>query len=265
MSILSNRFGHIQKKDAWAWIAFIISVVLFGFINAKNIFLGNFPFWYDPARDLLLARDNVKDITLIGPTTGIPGVFYGPYWIWLLSGAFLVSPDPRVITFLALWVPYLVVLPMVFWLFYRYGKISPFAVLVTWVLFSAQFGRGYATQLWNPHLAPLLLFILIYLVSIVYPNAKRTLFILAAMGFITGLMVNIHMSFGITLVVALYGYILWLQKENKGSLREAVLKAGALTGGLAVAFVPFLVFEVKHAFLQSKVLLSALTGLGADS
>lgn len=44
----------------------------------QKVFLGDFAFWYDPARDMLSALSNLQKPTLIGPTSGIPGVFMDP-------------------------------------------------------------------------------------------------------------------------------------------------------------------------------------------
>src|SRR5438046_2413526 len=80
---------------------------------------GSFPLWYDIARDLLSALANFQKPTLIGPTSGIPGVFYGPYWIWLLSFAQIFSHDPRIITLLVATIPYLFLFPFIL---FRFSK-----------------------------------------------------------------------------------------------------------------------------------------------
>jgi len=74
-------------------IAFGAWLLLAGF-NLYAIISGNISFWYDPARDMLSAWDNLHKLTLIGSTSGIPGIFYGPYWIWLLSIPIFFSKDP---------------------------------------------------------------------------------------------------------------------------------------------------------------------------
>src|SRR3989338_3275443 len=85
-------------------------------INLKNIFffsvilvvnfllripitaLGFFALTYDQGRDLLLVSNIVynHNLTLIGPTTGLQGIFYGPYWYYFLAPLiFLSGGDPQ--------------------------------------------------------------------------------------------------------------------------------------------------------------------------
>src|SRR3989338_5998311 len=87
-------------------------------INLKNIFffsvilvvnfllripitaLGFFALTYDQGRDLLLVSNIVynHNLTLIGPTTGLQGIFYGPYWYYFLTPIFQVAHgDPQII------------------------------------------------------------------------------------------------------------------------------------------------------------------------
>ena len=86
----------------------IFAYCYFLFLSLRSVLWGGIPFWSDPARDLLLAWDNLHKISLIGPPGGIPGVFYGPYWLWILSLIQYVSLDPRVVTLTALLIPYFI-------------------------------------------------------------------------------------------------------------------------------------------------------------
>src|SRR5690349_7189844 len=110
-SKLKNKFFYLNNnKLILATIFVSIPPIL---IILINIFTGNISFWYDPARDLLAGLANLHKPTLIGPTSGIPGVFYGPYWIWLLSFGQLFSHDPRIVVLIAGALPYLIFFPMV--------------------------------------------------------------------------------------------------------------------------------------------------------
>ena len=84
---MSKKPTFVQKKLFYS-LAFSLFFLFPLFLSLKNIIQGNIPFWFDNARDFLLALGNLEKPTLIGPPTGIPGVFYGPYWIWLLSISF---------------------------------------------------------------------------------------------------------------------------------------------------------------------------------
>src|SRR5258708_8759069 len=122
---------------------FVFSILLTCVFSLREILSGSIAFWFDPARDLLSALNNLHKLTLIGPTSGIPGIFYGPYWIWLLSFAETISKDPRIIALVVQSVPYLIIFPIILW---RYKELFGTPVTIgLWLLFMLSF-NSYATQ-----------------------------------------------------------------------------------------------------------------------
>lgn len=245
-----------------AVLAFLVSFV----IALVKVFSGNIAFWFDPARDLLLALANIQKPSLIGPPSGIPNIFYGPYWIWFLSLSLLISKDPRLVTFFVQILPYFIVLPVILWKLQGIFKKS--VLLSIWSLFMLSSGIEYATKLWNPNLAPLLVFVLVYLIVFIdYRTFKKNDFLKNVLsGFIAGLLINIHISFGFAVVVATYLYFivsLFLNRDRtvKISLYIHTLVAVIVSYsvGLGVAFLPFMLFEFKHGFNQSKTILKLLS------
>src|SRR4051794_6663508 len=106
--------SKLLKKN-YLLIVFLILIAVPLGMAIFDLYYKTIPFWYDPARDFLLALDNQKKLSLIGEPSGIPGLFYGPYWIWLISLALYFSHDPRVVQFLILTLPYFVVFPLILW------------------------------------------------------------------------------------------------------------------------------------------------------
>jgi len=204
----------------------------------RSVILGTIPFWFDPARDLLRAWDNLSKPTLLGPSTGIPGVFYGPWWIWLLSLGLIISKDPRLITGLVLTLPYLTIFP---WLLIKLFRLK--TGLILWVLFMIT-SAHYATHLWNPHLAPLILLGLIYLLIKVKKEWKKIFLI----GLLAGLLMNFHMSLGIGALVASGLFLLIITKWR-------IIWFGL---GVGVAFVPTILFELRHGFHQSRIMIKTV-------
>lgn len=234
----------------------------------QKVFSGGFAFWYDPARDLLLGWDNLYKLTLIGPTSGIPGVFYGPYWIWLISFAQLFSKDPRVVLFIIQTLPYLILFPFIL---SRFSRIFGYTtMLLLWLLFLLS-SYEYLEKVWNPYPAPLLILLTIYLVfsktnSFSLKNILRSCFT----GFVMGLIINFHLSFGIGMLFGLVIYLigemvfyLYTSKDKKNILLQKLFEIGLFFIGLLVAFLPFIAFEVRHQFLQTKTLITALLHHGA--
>jgi hypothetical protein len=254
-----------------AVIIFGIIVYFYVFIvTLANIYSGSMAFWYDPARDLLLAIGNLQNPTLIGPPAGIPGIFYGPYWIWMLSIALLVSKDPRIVTLIVLFLPYFILLPLLLWGFAKKWGITTSIIIGTLLLLHF---NTYTKQLWNPHPAPLLFLIVSYLLatSNFVSNKRKDIAVVMLTGFIAGLLVNFHISFGIGMVGGLTLFFILdcirAYQQAKQHKSRSVLRylVSVLFFGLGafVAYLPFLLFEVRHGFNQIQAAYTALTSSGA--
>lgn len=233
-----KRYQHRQKKDRHADIIipnvvylYILFVILTAISPLRSVVLGGIPFWHDIGRDLLLAWDNLHKITLIGPPGGIPGIFYGPYWIWLLSLPIVFTRDPRLVTIFAITLPYFVIFPLLLW------KMRPIfgtvVIFTLWALFIFSF-EAYATFLWSPYPAALIFLLLAYLVR----QNKHPIII----GIVSGLVYNFNFSFGITVILATTIYQLLF---NRRFFLRYLL-------GLFLVFSPVILFELRHGFTQTR-------------
>jgi len=125
----SNKKKHLYlKKPAQLKLIFsyfkhnffVLVVLCFAFffrVYRINKLLG---FWYDQGRDALVIWDLLHNgkFFLIGPTTGIAGIFRGPWYYWLITPAyFLGSGNP---VFPSVFLSLLVVLSI--WILYLLGK-----------------------------------------------------------------------------------------------------------------------------------------------
>lgn len=256
-----------SKKIIYLAVSIVLTLLAASTILQK-VFTGGFALWYDPSRDLLLGLDNLHKLTLIGPTSGIPGVFYGPYWIWMISFAQLISKDPRVVLFIILTLPYLIFFPF---LLSRFSKIFGFpTILLLWLLFLLS-EHQYLDGIWNPYPALILILLTIYLLfSKTYDFSLRNKIRYCLIGFTEGLVMNFHLSFGIGmlfgLIVYLFGelvFYLYKDKNKKRTLVHKIPEIGLFFVGLLIAFLPFIAFEVRHQFLQTKTLITALLLHGA--
>src|SRR5258708_5957612 len=145
--------NSISKKIKKLLLIFIILAVPYSYVLI-NFKLNGINLWFDPARDLLSAWDSLTKPTLLGPPTGIPGLFYGPYWIWLLSFGLLFSKNPVITTIITATIPYLIIFPLIW--FQLSKKLDRTALILGWLLFIMGNGMTYATQLWNLYPAPLI-------------------------------------------------------------------------------------------------------------
>ncbi len=247
-------------------IVIILSIISPFLLSLNNILNASIPFWFDPARDFLLALDNLNKLTLIGQPTGIPGVFYGPYWIWAISFVLRISKDPRLVAAVILLLPYFTIFPYVL---FKFSKVYGLKIcLFLWVLFIFS-SQAYTTFLWNPHWAPLLFLILTYLIVNVPPkdlNYSNYLKIFVA-GIVGGLILNTHMSFGLGVVGASIIFFVFTTLfdilENKSNIFRFFLKRVVYVLvfiiGFASTLLPYFVFELRHNFLQSRSIFKTVT------
>lgn len=243
-----------KKHSMLVKVIFAVSFLLPFSIAIVNLYYGTIPFWYDPARDLLMALANHDKISLIGQTSGIPGIFYGPYWIWFLSLALFVSHDPRVVAFFVVTLPYFILFPFILFRFKK--QFDGTIALTLWLLFIASFS-AYATQLWNPHLAPLFCLGTMYLlVAQDYKQKKIKGFLkILAAGFTAGLLMNTHISFGLAVVIGSMVFLLFFRMRR--------ITVPFFIIGLLIAYLPFFAFEIRHGFNQVKTLIETVTSSSA--
>jgi len=126
------------------------------------------------------------------------------------------------------------------------------------------------TKLWNPYPAPLLILVVIYLQFIKKKNISlKNAFLTFGIGFTAGLVTNFHLSFGIGMLFGLIlyqiGEIFFYVYKSKDKWRvgiQKVFELGLFFLGLLFSFLPFIIFELRHQFLQTKTLFNALMHYG---
>ena len=87
-----NRQSVLISKKTF--LVLILLIFLLGFaLRAVEILSGDFVFLFDQGRDYLDVRKIVVEhkLTLIGPHTGIGGVFTGPGWYYLGDSFYFVE------------------------------------------------------------------------------------------------------------------------------------------------------------------------------
>jgi len=136
----------------------VVGLLLIAIIIRLHVLDDLFTFTYDQGRDMYVLQKIVRgDPTLIGPTTGLPGVFLGPFmYYFLLPGYLLGNGSPFVVVKWSLIVISLT-LPL-FYLILRklVSKATALVVYIMLLLTPGSFEE--ARQIWNPSLVvPVLL------------------------------------------------------------------------------------------------------------
>ncbi len=255
--------NYIARKNLRVLV--ILSLAVGCFMSLHSILNGYSAFWYDPARDFMLALDNLKNMTLLGSPTGIPGIFYGPYWIWLISFGLIFSKDPAIIIILLMLIPYFVIFPLIL---FKFSKIfSTKTCLALWWLFFFSSGK-YFNQLWNVNYAPLVFLSVIYLITTLFSQTQSRLRMvkLFALSALCAFLVNFHFSFGFSISLATTIFVTFAELFYLISINQALLKKTfKFAGDMAVLFLgflavetPFLIFETRHQFIQIKAILNTV-------
>ena len=252
----------LVKKINFSQIILLFLIFLPLIIVLSNIYYGKIAFWHDPARDMLLALANLSNPTLIGQPSGIPGLYYGPYWIWMISLVTFFTKDPRVVSFALLTIPYFTIFPF---FFYKISKRWGFFVFLSlWLIFVLNFS-GYAFQIWNVNLAPLFLLVAMYFSINSNPGKdKKSRLNFFVSGILTGLIINFHMSLGMAVFLGflLYFFTIHILEINKiyslAFIKKVAINLSLFIIGISITFLPFLMFEVRHDFYQTRVYLDAV-------
>jgi len=256
----------IIKNKSKTRVLVILSLIFLGSTFSRNILNGYSAFWFDPARDFILALANLNKISLIGSPTGIPGVFYGPYWIWLISFAMLATKDPSLIIIILLVMPYFIIFPA---LLLKFQKFFPKGIIIAllWLFYLSS--GNYIIQIWNINYAPLIFLAITNLVVVFskLDRLKYKLFCIFATAALNALLINFNFSFGfaVTISTAIFIAILQLQKVlfNKANLNTKILTVVSVFFtyflGLLLIETPIIIFEIRHNFLQTKAIIRTLT------
>lgn len=213
----------------------------------RGIFEGFSAFTYDQGRDFLAVHNLVVNhkLSLLGPTTGLPGVFYGPWWYWFLTPAFfLFGGDPRAgVGLVALLGVFTIILA--FLVGKKIGGIFWGLWAAAIVSFSPTFISS-SSQMWNPNLLPFLVLFSLWLILKILENPQKSWFFL--LGLATGLILEMEASFGIFYLLGTAIFlIIWFRK-----------KLPPFLFGFFLVLLPQIIFDLRHEFLITKAAREAI-------
>lgn len=254
------EYHQNMKKDYFLNTCIVIGISFIFYLTVRAISFGAFAFWFDPARDLGLGLDNLKKLSLIGhPSGGLAGVFYGPYYIWFISLAEIVSKDPRWVWFAFATVPYFTLFPFILYKFKDYADTT--ILLTLWLIFLLSFNNH--LQIWNPNPTPIMYLFAVYFANRIFLKSKIKFVFAFFTGLSTGFIANFHMSFGSAIILSFFLIFLIdniVQFFNKTKEKNKLIWMKFVSlilycVGVAVTYIPFFLFEVRHGFNQIKIIM----------
>lgn len=202
-------------------------------------------FGFDHGKDSLAVLHMIllRSPKLIGPWTSIPGLYFGPGWYYLLAPAyFLTGLNPVS----AVYVMILLLLIQVFLAYKFFGKI--YAIIIT----SAPFWLIISTSAWNPFPMPLLTLVILIVLDLVKKDKRLSLKRTAVLGIASSLGFHFSTAYAIFYPVAILGILFFL--KPKVSIKT-VLSGIA---GFIMPFIPQILFELRHDFIQTKGVVNFL-------
>ncbi|MBU2632131.1 hypothetical protein KKG52_00270 [Patescibacteria group bacterium] len=248
-----KKLSFLIKKE---YLILYFIIFIGAILRLPGIFTNSFAFTYDVGRDMLALWDivYVHKIPLIGATTGLPGVFYGPWWYYLLSIPFLFSfGDPQGIA-LTMSLFGIATIIMAYFVGKRISGVFLGLCFSGLIAVSSDF-ISLSSQIWNPNIAPLFVIFIIFILVKIYSfdNAKiihRYFFIL---GILLALNIDFEIVFGVLLLIGVIASLIWINYKII-SLRSML----AFSLGVVLIFSPRIIFELRHQFLMTKSFIAFL-------
>lgn len=238
-------------------------IVLVGaFLRFWGVFTNSFAFTYDVGRDMLALWNIVHlyKIPLIGATTGLSGIFYGPWWYYLLTPFFIVfSGNPQGIALVMSLIGILTII-----LGYALGnKLGGkfLGLTLASIISVSPIMISLSAQIWNPNIAPLFVILILLVLTTLYKQEKKDkskyYFLL---GLLLAFNIDLEIVFGLLLSIGIILSVVVI-KRRKISIRNIAL----LILGWLIIFAPRIFFELRHQFLMTKSFIGFFSGNGSET
>ncbi len=237
-------------------MAELLLVFLFFYFRIIPIINQTVPYTYDQGRDFLKAQEIIlyKNPTLLGPTTGIMGLYHGVWWYYFLSVPFIMFngwPTGFLIFILA--VSFIQV--FLFYLFIKKEFDPTVALIFLGLIASSPYMIGMSFFAISSILV--LPFILSFLFSLYqFIKTKKNLYIFLvflSLGFIF----EAELPAGIFTIPAFLISLVLLRQTKRFFARKINFLYAFV--GLIIPIAPRIVFEAIKGFPQTKVVIKYIT------
>src|SRR3972149_8452966 len=239
----------IKKVLSTNYIAVIIlSLASFLRLFRVNELLG---FWYDQGRDALVIWDFIYKgkVFLIGPTTGIEGVFRGPWYYWLITPFYFLGGGNPV------WPNVFLILTSIIaiYVLYKLGeeiggkKVGLLAILIAAVSYYV-----ISISRWLSNPAPMLI-ISVLLIWAVFKFLEKKVWALPMTGLLVGMALQFGSAMEIWYIPAL-ALIFILKRNLLPNFKILILSAFTFL----LPLMPQMLFEVRHPGVLSGPLIKFL-------
>ncbi|HET7098718.1 MAG TPA: glycosyltransferase family 39 protein [Patescibacteria group bacterium] len=256
LAILLVQFAGTSKDKNKNFYTVLLILVfgIFMFFRSHNL-NGRIIFGWDQERDATTAISIlVGKLTLLGPRVqGPTGFFLPPYFFYLITPFYkFVSNNPvAIINFVIFWsilfftISYLVISKI-------FNKWTALVFLSLWAVNPLAIAMD--TIAWNPIVIPTFFLVLIYQYYLCLKDVNKSKIFL--LGLIFGFGVSFHTQF-------IFTFLLFTPLIIEIFKRKNFLVFGHLILGSVIPFIPILLFDLRHNFLNIKQLLGYSLNGGA--
>lgn len=245
-------------KKLFIFLSLLMILIIGSWLRLSGIISNSFAFTYDVGRDMLAVESIVFNhkITLIGQTTGVGGIFYGPWWYLILSVPFFIfSGNPQGIAFFMGIIGIITIL-----LGYIVGrKIGGVFLGITFsgLLSVSPLMVSSSSQIWNPNLIPFFsVLVLLVLYSLFFDNKKKVcrLINFSLLGLLLGLIIDMEIIFGVLFLLGICASLIFIFRK-----KLIIKEIAFFLLGLLLIFSPRIIFEIRHDFLMTKTFIGAFS------
>lgn len=246
----------MQKRKIWLGLA---GLVLFVFAIRATFLWRDFVFVYDQGRDALAVRQILQGKpTLIGPTTGLFGVYLGPFFYYALLPFYLIGlGNPIVPAYSMVFLSALVVIPMFFLSKKIAGKKAGILAIIFYSFSFVQF--LFSRWLSNPSPLPFVSLLLILTLLKAMQVRKEKWFV--GVGLLLGICLQLEAANAVFLIPTLfciYAIEYFLTNPRKRHFRNDLKLICFSLMGFAFMFIPQMLFELRHLFPTTRALITTL-------
>src|SRR3989344_4144648 len=240
------------KRKRWSLIFLVAILLIASFFRLYRVrdylvFLG------DEGRDALVWERMIVDhkFTLLGPTASVGGFYLGPIYYYLtLPFVWIWGLDPvgpaYFVAILGIATVYLV---------YLFGKRylnSTIGLTAAFLYSFAPLVVRYSRSSWNPN--PLPFFTLAGLM-LLYEGVKQKKLLFSFFAGV-GLGVAWQLHYLALILAPIYLAIVLVYRQN---LKSIIYHLGSVLSGWIIGFLPFLAFEIRHGFPNTRTIFEFIT------
>lgn len=239
-------------KNYW-FIILIWLVGLFLRCYRQSELLG---FYFDQGRDAKMAAEiiGLKNFPAIGPTTGINGLFLGPFWFYLITpGYFFGKGDPAIASYFICFLESLAI-PLIYFLLKKYWSTKSAILASLFWAFSYYLIRS---SRWFSNPSPLPFFVVLIILFLVKIFKEKQTKFWPVVFLLVGLSLQLEAASAIFFIPIIF--VLFLL--NFSEIKKVKFKTWIWSlVSFGVLLLPQLLFEIKNKFLITRNFIGFLTG-----